>query len=298
MSGWSPFDKSTHLAISKLRENLEVLEDAFYKDLEFGTGGMRGIMGVGTNRINQYTLGKSTQGLSDYLKKKFKGEIKTVIAYDCRKNSKSLARKVADVFSANGIKVFLYSDLRSTPQLSFTVRHLKANCGIVLTASHNPPEYNGYKVYWEDGGQIVPPQDQEIIRQIEKTKFDKILSKPNDSLIEIIGDELDKAFIDASLKLGLLEINLRSNFKIVFTSLHGTSITAVPQVLKNAGYNNVNIVAAQAKPDGNFPTVKSPNPEDPEALKLAIEEAEKLNADIVIGTDPDSDRLGVAVRFR
>ena len=291
-----PFDKSTHLAISKLRENSEVLEDAFYKDLEFGTGGMRGIMGVGTNRINQYTLGKSTQGLSDYLKKKFKGEIKTVIAYDCRKNSKSLARKVADVFSANGIKVFLYSDLRSTPQLSFTVRHLKANCGIVLTASHNPPEYNGYKVYWEDGGQIVPPQDQEIIRQIEKTKFDKILSKPNDSLIEIIGDELDKAFIDASLKLGLLEIDLRSNFKIVFTSLHGTSITAVPQVLKNAGYNNVNIVAAQAKPDGNFPTVKSPNPEDPEALKLAIEEAEKLNADIVIGTDPDSDRLGVAVR--
>ena len=291
-----PFDKSTHLAISKLRENSEVLEDAFYRDLEFGTGGMRGIMGVGTNRINQYTLGKSTQGLSDYLKKKFKGEIKTVIAYDCRKNSKSLARKVADVFSANGIKVFLYSDLRSTPQLSFTVRHLKANCGIVLTASHNPPEYNGYKVYWEDGGQIVPPQDQEIIRQIEKTKFDKILFKPNDSLIEIIGDELDKAFIDASLKLGLLEIDLRSNFKIVFTSLHGTSITAVPQVLKNAGYNNVNIVAAQAKPDGNFPTVKSPNPEDPEALKLAIEEAEKLNADIVIGTDPDSDRLGVAVR--
>ena len=295
---WSkpPFDKSTQLAILKLRDNPEHLEDAFYKDLDFGTGGMRGIMGVGTNRINQYTLGKSTQGLSDYLKKKFTGEIKTVIAYDCRKNSKSLARKVAEVFSANDIKVYLYSDLRSTPQLSFTVKHLKAQCGIVLTASHNPPQYNGYKVYWEDGGQIVPPQDIEIIDQIKKTQFANILSKPKESLIEIISDDLDKAFIKTSVKLGKLKLKSRANFKIIFTSLHGTSITAVPEVLELAGYKNVHVVASQAKPDGNFPTVKSPNPEEPEALELALQEAKKIDADIVIGTDPDCDRLGVAVK--
>ena len=234
---WSkpPFDKSTQLAILKLRDNPEHLEDAFYKDLDFGTGGMRGIMGVGTNRINQYTLGKSTQGLSDYLKKKFTGEIKTVIAYDCRKNSKSLARKVAEVFSANDIKVYLYSNLRSTPQLSFTVKHLKAQCGIVLTASHNPPQYNGYKVYWEDGGQIVPPQDIEIIDQIKKTQFINILSKPKESLIEIISDDLDKAFVKTSVKLGKLKLKSRANCNIIFTSLHGTSIPAVTKVLSLAG---------------------------------------------------------------
>ena len=295
---WSkpPFDKSTQLDISKLRENPEDLEDAFYKDLDFGTGGMRGIMGVGTNRINKYTLGKSTQGLSDYLKKRFNGEIKTVIAYDCRKNSKSLARKVAEVFSANNIKVYLFSNLRSTPQLSFTVKHLKAQCGIVLTASHNPPQYNGYKVYWEDGGQIVPPEDKEIIDQIKRTNFSKILFKPNESLIEIIDDNLDKAFIKTSVKLGKLKLNSRNNLKIIFTSLHGTSITSVPKVLELAGYKNIHVVASQAKPDGDFPTVKSPNPEEPEALELALQEAKKINADIVIGTDPDCDRLGVAVK--
>ena len=295
---WSkpPFDKSTQLDISKLRENPEDLEDAFYKDLDFGTGGMRGIMGVGTNRINKYTLGKSTQGLSDYLKKKFNGEIKTVIAYDCRKNSKSLARKVAEVFSANNIKVYLFSNLRSTPQLSFTVKHLNAQCGIVLTASHNPPQYNGYKVYWEDGGQIVPPEDKEIIDQIKRTNFSKILFRPNESLIEIIDDNLDKAFIKTSVKLGKLKLNSRKNLKIIFTSLHGTSITSVPKVLELAGYKNVHVVASQAKPDGDFPTVKSPNPEEPEALELALQEAKKIDADIVIGTDPDCDRLGVAVK--
>lgn len=295
---WSkpPFDKSTQLAILKLRENPEDLEDAFYKDLDFGTGGMRGIMGVGTNRINKYTLGKSTQGLSDYLKKKFNGEIKTVIAYDCRKNSKSLARKVAEVFSANNIKVYLFSNLRSTPQLSFTVKHLNAQCGIVLTASHNPPQYNGYKVYWEDGGQIVPPEDKEIIDQIKRTQFNNILFKPNESLIEIIDDDLDKAFVKTSVKLGKLKLNSRKNLKIIFTSLHGTSITSVPKVLELAGYKNVHVVASQAKPDGDFPTVKSPNPEEPEALELALQEAKKIDADIVIGTDPDCDRLGVAIK--
>lgn len=295
---WSkpPFDKSTQLDISKLRENPEDLEDAFYKDLDFGTGGMRGIMGVGTNRINKYTLGKSTQGLSDYLKKKFNGEIKTVIAYDCRKNSKSLARKVAEVFSANDIKVYLFSNLRTTPQLSFTVRHLKAQCGIVLTASHNPPQYNGYKVYWEDGGQIVPPEIKEIIDQIKRTHFSKILFRPNESLIEIIDKDLDKAFVKTSVKLGKLKLKSRENLKIIFTSLHGTSITSVPEVLELAGYKNLNVVASQAKPDGDFPTVKSPNPEEPEALELALQEAKKINADIVIGTDPDCDRLGVAVK--
>jgi len=295
---WSkpPFDKSTQLAISKLRENPKELEEAFYKDLEFGTGGMRGIMGVGTNRINKYTLGKSTQGLSDYLKKKFNGEIKTVIAYDCRKNSKSLARKVAEVFSANDIKVYLFSNLRSTPQLSFTVKHLKAQCGIVLTASHNPPQYNGYKVYWEDGGQIVPPEDNEIIDQIKRTYFSKVLFRPKKSLIEIIDDDLDKAFVKASVKLGKFKLKSRENLKIIFTSLHGTSITSVPEVLKRAGYKNLHIIASQAKPDGDFPTVKSPNPEEPEALELALQEAKEIDADIVIGTDPDCDRLGIAVK--
>ena len=295
---WSqpPFDEATRLKIMELKNKPDQLEDAFYKNLEFGTGGMRGVMGVGTNRINQYTLGKSTQGLSDYLKKCFEGEIKAVIAFDCRNNSKSLARKVAEVFSANGIKVYLFSDLRATPELSFAVKHLKAQCGIVLTASHNPPEYNGYKVYWEDGGQIVPPQDREIIDQIDKTQFNDILSEPDESLIEIIDNEVDEAFLSTSVELGKLNFEQRDNFKIVFTSLHGTSITAVPRVLEKAGYNQVHIVQEQAKPDGNFPTVKSPNPEEPEALRLAIEQAEKLNADIVIGTDPDCDRLGVAVR--
>ena len=189
-----PFDESTRASVEELKKNPELLEDAFYKDLEFGTGGMRGIMGVGTNRINQYTLGKSTQGLSDYLQKKFEGEIKVVIAYDCRNNSQSLARKVAEVFSANGIKVYLFSDLRPTPELSFAVKHLKAQCGIVLTASHNPPEYNGYKVYWQDGGQIVPPQDHEIIDQINKTFFKDIKFDPEESLIQVIDKQVDNVW--------------------------------------------------------------------------------------------------------
>ena len=294
----SPFDKKTQNELIELKKNPEKLEDAFYKNLEFGTGGMRGIMGVGTNRINKYTLGKSTQGISDYLKKYFpnKKEIKVVIAYDCRINSKSLSHQVAEIFSANGIQVYLFSDLRPTPELSFAVKHLNAQCGIVLTASHNPPEYNGYKVYWEDGGQIVPPHDNQIINQIDKTEFSDINFIPNEKLITLIDREIDEAFFNISIELGKFEIKNREHYKVVFTSLHGTSITAVPQVLEKAGYSQVYLVKEQSKPDGNFPTVKSPNPEEPEALKLALLEAEKQGADIVIGTDPDCDRLGIAVR--
>ena len=294
----SPFDQETQNELIELKKNPKKLEDAFYKNLEFGTGGMRGIMGIGTNRINKYTLGKSTQGLSDYLKKSFpnKKEIKVVIAYDCRINSKSLSRQVAEVFSANGIQVHLFSELRPTPELSFAVKHLNAQCGIVLTASHNPPEYNGYKVYWEDGGQIVPPHDNQIINQINKTEFSDINFTPNEELITLIDREIDEAFFNVSIELGKFEIKNRENYKVVFTSLHGTSITAVPQVLEKAGYSQVYLVKEQSKPDGNSPTVKSPNPEEPEALKLALLEAEKQGADIVIGTDPDCDRLGIAVR--
>lgn len=292
-----PFDKETIAQLEVLKQNPNQLEDAFYKDLEFGTGGMRGIMGIGTNRINAYTLGKSTQGLCDYIKSVFEKEpIKVVIAYDCRNNSKSLALKVAEVFSANDIKVFFFSDLRTTPELSFTVKHLEAQCGIVLTASHNPPEYNGYKVYWKDGGQIVPPQDKHIIEQINQTQFSDIKFNAKEELIEWIDQDIDQAFYNKSVQLGMFELIGRKQFKIVFTPLHGTSITAVPQVLALAGYTDIHLVEAQSSPDGNFPTVKSPNPEEPEALQMALDQAKAIGADMVVGTDPDSDRLGIAVR--
>mgnify|MGYP000293293313 FL=1 len=294
------FDEETQQTIKELIAfEPETLEESFYKSLEFGTGGMRGIMGVGDNRINKYTLGKNTQGLSNYLKEQFPNqEIKVAIAYDCRHNSKELAKLVADVFSANGIQVFLFSDLRPTPELSFAVKHLDCQCGIVLTASHNPPEYNGYKVYWEDGGQLVPPQDGEIIAEINSLQYTDVQFEANESLISYIDTEVDEAFAEASIKNGTFNTQQKAkdNLKIVFTSLHGTSITMVPKVLKQAGYKNVSIVEEQAIPNGDFPTVASPNPEEPEALQMAIDLALKENADIVIGTDPDCDRLGVAVR--
>ena len=296
---WSrpPFDKETVDRLKALKQNPKQLEDAFYKDLEFGTGGMRGIMGIGTNRINTYTLGKSTQGLSNYLKSVFNDQtIKVVIAYDCRNNSKSLAIKVAEVFSANDIEVFIFTDLRSTPELSFAVKHLQAHCGIVLTASHNPPEYNGYKVYWKDGGQIVPPQDRQIIEQINRIQFSDIKFNAKQDLINWIDEDIDQAFFDKSVQLGQFKLKGRENFKVVFTPLHGTSITAVPQVLEKAGYNNVHFVREQSTPNGNFPTVESPNPEEPEALQMALEQADAIGADMVVGTDPDCDRLGVAIR--
>lgn len=293
------FDEETQSQIKNLiASNPKELEESFYKDLEFGTGGMRGIMGLGTNRINKYTLGKNTQGLSNYLKQVFPLEdIKVAIAYDCRHNSQKFGKVVADVFSANGIKVYLFEDLRPTPELSFALKHLNCHCGIVLTASHNPPEYNGYKVYWQDGGQLVPPQDSEIIAEINNLNYEQIKFVANENLIQYIGKDLDDVFINASVKKGsFTSQEARDNLKIVFTSLHGTSITTIPETLKRAGYSNVHIVEEQAEPNGNFPTVVSPNPEEPEALKMAMELAEKTNADIVIGTDPDSDRLGIAIR--
>ncbi|MEO2064116.1 MAG: phospho-sugar mutase [Christiangramia sp.] len=294
------FDEETKAEISRMKaENPQELEESFYKNAEFGTGGMRGIMGVGTNRINKYTLGKNTQGLSDYLKKSFPGEeLKVAIAYDCRNNSQKLAQVVADVFSANGIKVFLFSELRPTPELSFAVKELGCHCGIVLTASHNPPEYNGYKVYWQDGGQLVPPQDKELVDLINNLEYEKINFEANSALIEKIDKKVDESFAEASVKNGSfdMEASARQNLKIVFTSLHGTSITQVPDVLQKAGFTDVHIVEEQKEPNGNFPTVKSPNPEEPAALKMALELADAKDADIVIGTDPDCDRLGVAVR--
>lgn len=295
-----PFDSQTQEQVKELLTSSPAeLEDAFYKNLEFGTGGMRGIMGVGTNRINKYTLGKNTQGLSQYLKQSFPNEqIKVAIAYDCRHNSKELAKLVADVFSANAIKVFLFEELRPTPELSFAVRHLGCHAGIVLTASHNPPEYNGYKVYWQDGGQLVPPQDKELIEVIDRLNYSDILFESDPSLIEYIGSTVDEAFIASSIENARFSLpsGARENLKIVYTSLHGTSIKSIPPVLERAGYTDVNIVMEQSEPDGDFPTVHSPNPEEPEALRMAIDLADHISADIVIGTDPDSDRLGIAVR--
>lgn len=292
-----PFDNETRQAVSELKKNPAALEDAFYKDLAFGTGGMRGIMGVGTNRVNKYTFGKTTQGLSNYINSQFPNQTsRVVIGYDCRHNSKELAQTVADILSANGIKVYLFTDLRATPEVSFAVRYLKCHCGIVLTASHNPPEYNGYKVYWQDGGQIVPPQDKAIIEAINNTTYEDILFDAKPENITPIDQDIDEAFQNASVKVGCIGNGNRENIKIVFTPLHGTSVTAIPQVLKKAGYNHVTVIEEQAKPNGDFPTVKSPNPEEPEALQMAMKKANEIGADIVIGTDPDADRLGIAVR--
>ena len=293
----SPFDTQTQKDVKILFNDPSKLEDAFYKELEFGTGGMRGIMGVGTNRINKYTLAKAAQGLSSFLKSKFKKDkIKVVIAYDCRHNNELFSKIVSDVLLANNIDVYLYSSLRTTPQLSFSVRHLNANCGIVLTASHNPSDYNGFKVYWDDGGQLTHPLDKELMDKINGTIFDEILYDKKGRSSNIIDKDVDNAFYDTSINLGIQD-NIKSrDIKIVYTPLHGSSIVSIPEVLKKVGYKSLIIVKEQAKPDGDFPTVKSPNPEDPKALKMAIDLAEIENAELVIGTDPDSDRLGVAVK--
>jgi len=293
------FDNETKKEIQLLIDtDQDQLADRFYKDMEFGTGGMRGIMGAGTNRINKYTLGKATQGLSNYLIQTFPNkQLKVAIAFDCRHNSQKFAKIVADVFSANGIKVFLFEDLRPTPELSFAVKHLNCDAGIVLTASHNPPEYNGYKVYWNDGGQIVPPHDSKIIDEVNSLEFSEIKFEANENLIEVIGKKVDTVFTDSCVKNGTFESTKnRDNLKVVFTSLHGTSIVSVPEALEKAGYNDVHIVEEQRVPNGDFPTVVSPNPEEPAALKMATDLADKIQADIVIGTDPDCDRLGIAVR--
>jgi len=292
------FDEATRKEIQQLIDtNAPDLADRFYKNMEFGTGGMRGIMGAGINRINKYTLGKATQGLSNYLKETHPNKaLKVAIAYDCRHNSDTFAKLVANVLSANNIQVFLFDDMRPTPELSFAVNYLHCDAGIVLTASHNPPEYNGYKVYWADGGQIVPPHDKNIIDRVTKLGFDEVNFDANENLITYIGKDVDEAFWNASLKNGTFDVKGRDQLNVVFTSLHGTSIKLIPEVLKRAGYTNVHLVEEQAVPDGNFSTVKSPNPEEPAALKMAVDLANKVAGDIVIGTDPDSDRIGVAVR--
>src|SRR5699024_5823433 len=294
------FDEKTQQEIKNLIENNpKELEESFYQDLKFGTGGMRGIMGVGSNRINKYTLGKNTQGIANQLKEDFPGEkLKVAIAYDCRHNSKELAEVVAGVFSANGIQVYLFSELRPTPELSFAVKHLKCHCGIVLTASHNPPAYNGYKVYWQDGGQLVTPKDEEVVKRISEIDFEEIKFKANSDLITKIDEEIDEAFLNMVVEQTSFGATAaaKKNLNIVFTSLHGTSIALAPKAFEKAGFSQVHIVEEQAKPNGDFPTVESPNPEEPAALKMALDLAENKNADIVIGTDPDADRLGIAVR--
>lgn len=292
-----PFDEETQKAVQNLiNSNPKELDDAFYKNLEFGTGGMRGIMGIGTNRLNKYTYGQATQGLANYLHKQFQDKKITVaIAFDVRHNSDTFAKLVADVLTANGIYVYLYKEFRPTPELSFTVRNLKCDAGIVLTASHNPPEYNGYKVYWNDGAQIVPPHDSAIIKEVRSVEFSDIKFNGDDSKITYLGAEDDKKFIDAAVE-NTSYLKGKKDLKIVYTSLHGTSIKILPDALAQAGFKNVFIVPEQKNPDGDFSTVKSPNPEEPEALSLALKYAEEQNADIVFGTDPDADRLGVAVR--
>lgn len=293
------YDEETRNEVQNLIDNdPKLLEESFYKDLEFGTGGMRGIMGTGTNRLNKYTLGAATQGLANYLKE-FHGdkELKMVIAHDVRHNSRKFMQIVADVLTANGIKVFIFDNFRPTPELSFAVRHLGCDAGIVLTASHNPPEYNGYKVYWNDGAQIVPPHDKAIIDRVGAVKVEDIKFNGNPDLIETLDNHVDDVFLKNCVKYG--SRNQKDGYKslkIVFTPIHGTSIVSIPEALDRAGFEHVYLVEEQIKPSGDFPTVKSPNPEEPEALSMALDLAKTIEADIVIGTDPDGDRLGVAVR--
>ncbi|MCH1534013.1 MAG: phospho-sugar mutase [Schleiferiaceae bacterium] len=290
------FDAKTRGEAQELLEQGgDALIEPFYKDLDFGTGGMRGIMGTGTNRINAYTLGLATQGLAEYAQQSVsRKDLKAAIAYDSRNNSKTFARKVAEVLSANGVHTYLFEDLRPTPELSFAVRELGCDFGIVLTASHNPKEYNGYKVYWNDGGQLVPPHDKGVIEQVRATKFEDIRWDANEELIETIGERIDSKYI-ATVVAQSLNDDGKEDLKVVFTALHGTSIVSVPPALKASGFTNVHIVEEQATPDGNFPTVDSPNPEEGAALAMGIAQAEASGSDIVIGCDPDTDRVGIAV---
>ena len=299
ISQWTkaPFDEETIVEVKALEQNPTALEDAFYKEIEFGTGGMRGIMGVGTNRINKYTLGKASQGLANYLNIKKEGSTpKVVIAYDCRHNSDSFAKAVAQVFSANDIQAFVFSSLRPTPLLSFAVRYLKADAGIVLTASHNPPEYNGYKVYNKYGGQIVPPEDSAIMDLIQAVNYTDIKWEQKDDLIQLIDKEIDQAYTTTIVNDSFLTAAERKETAVIFTPLHGTSIVSLPPVLEQAGYRKVHIIEEQKEPNGDFPTVVSPNPEEHEAFTLALKKAQSTDADIILGTDPDADRIGIGVK--
>lgn len=298
----SNIDEESKAAIEHLLKSQDSaeLDDAFYKDLEFGTGGLRGVMGVGSNRINKYTVGMATQGLSNYLLKTYPDqEIKVAIAHDNRNNSRKFAEVTAAVFSANGIHVYFFDDLRPTPELSFAIRKLDCHSGVVVTASHNPKEYNGYKAYWNDGGQLVPPHDKNVIEEVSRIEginavnFDK-----DESKIQIIGKEIDEQYLQKlkSISLSPEAVKNQHDLKIVFTPIHGTGIKLIPQALERLGFTNVHLVEEQATPDGNFPTVVYPNPEESEALSLALEKAKSVDADLLMGTDPDADRVGIAVK--
>lgn len=295
------FDTKTTDEIKRLQEtNPAELEDSFYKDLEFGTGGLRGLMGVGTNRINKYTIGMATQGYANYLKKMFPNqEVKVAVAHDCRNNSRFFAETTADVFAANHIKVYLFEALRPTPELSFAIRYLGCQGGVVCTASHNPKEYNGYKAYWDDGGQLVPPHDKNVIAEVEKIQsVDEVQWAGYGTNIELIGENIDEPYLDMVKRLSVYPeiIEKQQDLKIVFTPIHGTGITLVPKALKKFGFTNVHIVEEQSTPDGNFPTVVYPNPEESEAMSIGLEMAKELDADILLGTDPDADRVGIGVK--
>jgi Phosphomannomutase len=295
------FDEATKQEITRLeKENPTELADAFYRNLEFGTGGLRGIMGVGTNRINKYTVGMATQGFANYLKQTYPGgTIRVAIAHDSRNNSRQFAEITANVMAANGIRVFLFEALRPTPELSFAIRHLGCQGGVVCTASHNPKEYNGYKAYWNDGGQLVPPHDKNVIKEVEKiASVDEVKWSGGEENISLIGKEMDEAYIEMVKSLSVYPevITRQKDLKIVYTPIHGTGITLVPQVLSRFGFTNVTIVEEQAQPDGNFPTVVYPNPEESEAMSIGLKKAKELDADILLGTDPDADRVGIGIK--
>ncbi|MBI2282899.1 MAG: phospho-sugar mutase [Bacteroidetes bacterium] len=295
------YDQATKDTIAQLqKENPDELADAFYRNLEFGTGGLRGIMGVGTNRINKYTIGMATQGFANYLKKTYGNEeVKVAIAHDSRNNSRFFAETTAHVFAANGIKVYLFEALRPTPELSFAIRKLGCKGGVVCTASHNPREYNGYKAYWNDGGQLVPPHDKNVIREVEAiTSVNEVKWNGGDANITLTGKEMDDAYLDMVKDLSVYPdvIAQQKDLKIVYTPIHGTGITLVPEVLKRFGFTNVTVVEEQATPDGNFPTVNYPNPEESETMSIGLKKARELDADILLGTDPDADRVGIGVK--
>jgi phosphoglucomutase len=295
------YDEATKNEIKRIQaEHPDELPDAFYRNLEFGTGGLRGIMGVGTNRINKYTIGMATQGYANYLNKTYPGgEIRVAIAHDSRNNSRQFAEITANVMAANGIKVFLFEALRPTPELSFAIRNLGCQGGVVCTASHNPKEYNGYKAYWNDGGQLVPPHDKNVIKEVDKiASVDEVKWSGGEKNITLIGKDMDEAYWEMAKGLSVYPdvIAKQHDLKIVYTPIHGTGITLVPELLKRYGFTNVTIVDEQAKPDGNFPTVVYPNPEESEAMSIGLKKAKELNADILLGTDPDADRVGIAVK--
>lgn len=294
------YDQSVKDEIKRMeKEDPAGLEDAFYKDLEFGTGGLRGIMGVGSNRMNKYTVGMATQGYANYLKQSFEGEISVAVGHDCRNNSRFFAETTANIFAANGIKVYLFEALRPTPELSYAIRHNGCKGGVVCTASHNPKEYNGYKAYWDDGAQLVPPHDKNVIKEVEKIgSVDDVKWSGGEKLITIIGAEMDEAYLDMVKGLSIYPevCTAQHDLKIVYTPIHGTGIMLVPKVLQKFGFDNVHIVEEQATPDGNFPTVVYPNPEETEAMSIGLKNARELNADILLGTDPDADRVAIGVK--